>query len=205
MTPVVHILGTPVHAVTMADTLALLRRFMAEPRLHQICTTNPEFVMTAQRDADFRAVLRAADLCIPDGIGLLLAARWLGQPLPERVAGSDLIYRLAELCAAEGWRLFLLGAAEGVAAETAVCLRQRYPRLVIAGAHAGSPAAAENDALVARINASQADVLLVAYGAPRQDLWIARNRAALSGVRVAIGIVGAFDFVTGRAVRAPRW
>ena len=86
-----------------------------------------------------------------------------------------------------------------------MCLRQRYPRLIIAGAHAGSPAAAENDALVARINASRADVLLVAYGAPRQDLWIARNRAALSGVRVAIGIGGAFDFVTGRAVRAPRW
>lgn len=201
----ISILGTPVHPVTMAGTLDTVRRYMVEPRLHQICTTNPEFVMAAQRDLLFRQILWEADLCIPDGVGLLLASRWLGTPLPERVPGSELIYHLAELCAQEGWRLFLLGAAEGVAAETARVFLDKYPALQIAGTFSGSPALAENDALVQMINASGADVLLVAYGAPKQDKWIYRNRAKLPTVRLAMGVGGSFDFVTGRSVRAPRW
>lgn len=203
--PPLTILHTPVHPVTTQDTLALVRHFMTEARLHQIATTNPEFVMAAQQDAEFRQVLQQADLCIADGVGLLWAARWLGQPLPERVAGSELVYHLAALCASEGWRLFLLGAAEGVAAETAVIFQHKYPDLQIAGTYAGSPDPAQNEAIVQLINTSRADMLLVAYGAPRQDKWIARNRHVLPTVRVAIGVGGSFDFVTGRAVRAPRW
>ena len=199
------ILNTPVDGVTMAETLAHIQQWMAEPRLHQICTTNPEFVMRAQADAAFRDILWRADLCIPDGVGLLYAARWQKRPLPERVPGSELIYHLAELCAREGWRLFLLGAAPGVAAETAVLLRHRYPGLTIAGTYAGSPAPAENEAIVARINDTHADILCVAYGNPAQDKWIDRNRDTLTTVRIAIGVGGAFDFVTGRAIRAPRW
>jgi N-acetylglucosaminyldiphosphoundecaprenol N-acetyl-beta-D-mannosaminyltransferase len=204
------ILSTPVHAVTMADTLVLVRQFMAEPRLHQICTTNPEFVMAAQKDDDFRRVLHAADLCLPDGIGLVVASRWLGRqlgqlPLPERVPGSELVYHLAELCAQEGWRLFLLGAAPGVAEEAAAIFRAKYPDLIIAGTYAGSPAPAENEAIVQCINDSRAEMLFVAYGAPRQDKWIARNRGALPTVRVAIGVGGSLDFVTGKSIRAPRW
>jgi len=199
------ILNTPVHAVTMAKTLALARRFMAEPRLHQICTTNPEFVMAAQTDADFRRVLHEADLCLADGIGLVWASRWLGAPLPERVPGSELVYHLAELCAQKGWRLFLLGAAPGVAEQAAAIFQARYPGLIIVGTYAGSPDPAENEAIVQRINESRADVLFVAYGAPRQDKWIARNREALTAVRLAIGVGGSLDFVTGKAVRAPCW
>ncbi|MCO5184149.1 MAG: WecB/TagA/CpsF family glycosyltransferase [Anaerolineae bacterium] len=200
----VNILGVPIHAVTTEETLALVDAYMQEPHLHQLATVNPEFVMTAQTDAAFRAVLHSADLCLPDGIGLLYAARWLHTPLPQRVPGSDLIYDLAERCARHGWRLFLLGAAPGVAAAAGTVLQARYPGLVIAGSYAGSPAPAENDAIVARINAVSADMLFVAYGAPNQDKWIARNRAALSTVRVAIGVGGALDFVTGKAIRAPK-
>ena len=201
----ISILGVPVHAVTMAETLQYTWQFMQEPRLHQIATVNPEFVMAAQQDAAFRRVLRAADLCVPDGVGLLLAARRYGRRLPERVAGSELVYQLAALCAHQGWRLFLLGAAPGVAAEAATIFRERYPDLQIAGTYAGSPDAGENDNIVARINESRAEVLYVAYGAPRQDKWIARNRQTLQTVRVALGVGGALDFVTGRTVRAPRW
>jgi N-acetylglucosaminyldiphosphoundecaprenol N-acetyl-beta-D-mannosaminyltransferase len=178
---------------------------LAEPGVHQIATVNPEFVMAARRNADFMAVLRACHLCLPDGVGLLWAGRWLGRPLPERVAGSDLVYDLARLAAGDGWRLFLLGAAPGVAQQAASLLVHRYPGLTIAGTFAGSPDRQENDAIVERINDSRADVLFVAYGAPRQDLWIARNRAALSSVRLAMGIGGSLDFMTGRAVRAPLW
>lgn len=201
----ISILRTPVHRVTMAETLTAVRQFMATPRLHQICTTNPEFVMAAQRDPLFSQILWEADVCIPDGVGLLLAARWLGQKLPERVPGSELIYHLAELSAREGWRPFLLGAAEGVAAETARILQAKYPALRVAGTYSGTPALEENEAIVHRINESGADMLLVAYGAPKQDKWIYRNRHKLPRVRVAMGVGGSFDFVTGKAIRAPRW
>lgn len=200
------ILNTPVHRVSKTDVLVLVRGWLNDgTRLHQIATTNPEFVMLAQRDPDFRRILQQADLCIPDGVGLLYAARWLGTPLPERVPGSELVHDLAGLAAAEGKRLFLLGAAPGVAEEAAAIFQSRHPHLQIAGTYAGSPAPAENDVIVARINASQADLLFVAYGAPNQDKWIARNRDKLPSVRVAIGVGGSLDFVTGRAIRAPRW
>lgn len=121
------------------------------------------------------------------------------------VPGSELVYLLAERAAKRDWPLFLLGAAPGVAEVAAAVLGERYPGLHVVGTYAGSPDAAENDALVARVNASGAALLYVAYGAPRQDKWIARNRHALTSVRVAIGVGGSLDFVTGRAARAPQW
>ena len=201
----IPLLGIPVHAVTMDATLALVDGYMIEPRLHQIATVNPEFVMAAQTDADFRRVLAEADLCLPDGVGLLYAARRYGRRLPERVPGSELVYRLAERAAARGWSLFLLGAAPGVAEEAATILGDQYPGLHVVGTYAGSPDPAENEAIVRRVNDSRAALLFVAYGAPKQDKWIARNRDALTTVQVAIGIGGSLDFISGRAVRAPRW
>ena len=201
--PAVTVLGVPVHNVSMEETLAYARRFMMEPRLHQIATVNPEFVMTAQRNETFRRVLQNADLCPPDGVGLLYAARYLGEPLTERVPGSELVYHLAELASQEGWSLFLLGAAPGVAEEAGAVLQQIYPDLVVAGAFAGAPHPQDDEALVRRINESRADLLYVAYGAPAQDLWIARNGPELTGVRLAIGVGGALDFITGRSARAP--
>jgi N-acetylglucosaminyldiphosphoundecaprenol N-acetyl-beta-D-mannosaminyltransferase len=201
----IPILGVPVHAVTADQALTLVEGYMAAPRLHQIATVNPEFVMAAQTDAAFRHALRTADLCLPDGVGLLYAARRWGRSLPERVPGSEFVYALAERAAACGWPLFLLGAAPGVAEEAARIFEQRYPGLPIAGTYAGSPDPAENDAIVRRINDSGASLLYVAYGAPKQDKWIERNRHTLTTVRVAMGVGGSLDFVTGRAVRAPRW
>ena len=201
----INILGTPVHVVGRQQTLAWVNWAMTQPDLRQIATTNPEFVMTAQQDADFHRVLWQADLCIPDGIGLIWASRWLKRPLPERVPGSELVYLLAEQAAQNGWRLYLLGAAPGVAAEAATIFQTKYPGLIIAGTYAGSPAPEENDEIVARITNSRADLLFVAYGAPRQDKWIARNRHNLPTVRVAIGVGGSLDFVTGKSIRAPRW
>ncbi|MEM7116528.1 MAG: WecB/TagA/CpsF family glycosyltransferase [Chloroflexota bacterium] len=203
--PVITLLDTPVHCLTTVEALTRVTQMMQEPRLHQLATTNPEFVMAAQRDDVFREVLKTADLCLADGIGLIYAANILGTPLPERIPGSEFVYHLAQLCAENSWRLFLLGGQEGVAEATAAVFQSRYPTIQIAGTYAGSPDPAENDAIVERINASRADVLFVAYGAPKQDKWIARNRDRLTTVRVAIGVGGAFDFVSGRLVRAPRW
>ena len=191
--------------VTMEQTVDLSCQFMAEPGCSQIATVNPEFIMAAGQDNRFMAVLQEADLCIPDGIGLVYASRWMGRPLPERVPGSELVYGLAEAAAQHGWRLYLLGAAPGVAEEAAALFEAHYPGLIIAGVYAGSPHPAENEHIVNLINDSQADLLFVAYGAPNQDKWIARNRETLSSVRLALGVGGSLDFVTGRSQRAPLW
>ena len=202
--PSVNILGVRVDAVTMPQTLAWVEAAVAAGAPRQICTANPEFIMAARRDPEFRAVLNQADLVLPDGVGLLWAARRLGGRLPERVAGSDLIYRLADLSARHRWRIYFLGAAEGVAPAAAERLAALYPGLVVAGAFAGSPRPAEAEDLLSRVRAARPDVLLVAYGAPVQDKWIARHRLQL-GVPVSLGVGGSFDFVAGVARRAPAW
>ena len=170
----------------------------------QVCTVNPEFIMTARRYPTFAQVLAAADLCTPDGVGVLWAARRAGVRLNERVTGSDGIYRLCERAAAQGWRVFFLGAAPGVAERAASELSRLYPGLTVAGTFAGSPAASDWPEIRQRLTAAQADLLFVAYGHPRQDIWIHQHREELP-VAVALGIGGAFDFVAGTAPRAPHW
>jgi N-acetylglucosaminyldiphosphoundecaprenol N-acetyl-beta-D-mannosaminyltransferase len=168
-------------------------------------TVNPEFVIEAQHDEEFRQIINAAALALPDGIGLLKAARFLKTtPLPERVAGSDLVIKLAELSHQKGYRIYFLGAQPGVAEQAIQKLKERYPHLHVAGCFAGSPAPAENEAIVQRILPTRPDILLVAYGAPRQDKWIARNLERLQ-IPVCMGVGGSYDFIAGTARRAPRW
>jgi N-acetylglucosaminyldiphosphoundecaprenol N-acetyl-beta-D-mannosaminyltransferase len=201
-----EILGVRVDDVTMAEAVARVEAFVDDPRgqCRQVATVNPEFVIAARHSPTFARVLEASDLNIPDGANLVRAARLLGRPLRERVAGSDLVGQLAARAAECGWRIFMLGARAGVAAEAAKNLRVRYPAVQVAGVWAGSPAPREEESILARVNASGAQLLFVAYGAPAQDLWIARHRARLN-VRVAMGVGGAFDFIAGRVPRAPAW
>lgn len=199
------ILGVKVHALTNTQTVALIEAFIASGQPHQLCTVNPEFVVGAQQDEEFRRIINAAALALPDGIGLLKAARFLRTtPLPERVPGSDLVMRLAELSQQKGYRLYFLGAREGVAEQAVAKLKARYPNLNVAGCYAGSPGLEENEAIVQRILAARPDILLVAYGAPRQDKWIARNLERLQ-IPVCIGVGGSFDFIAGTSKRAPVW
>jgi exopolysaccharide biosynthesis WecB/TagA/CpsF family protein len=200
----IRILGLPVDAITYAEWLDRIDAWVQGEGSQHVCTINPEFVMIAQRDTLFAAILTRAALCVPDGVGLLWAARHLGTPLPERVTGSDGVPQIAARAAARGWRLFLLGAAPGVADRAADVLRARYPGVNICGVYSGSPAADEEDAIVERINASGADILFVAYGAPAQDKWIARNLPRLK-VKMAMGVGGALDFIAGVVPRAPEW
>jgi len=205
-----NILGVEIDRVDFPLTLDLIDAWVmqrraasaAPPVCRQICTVNPEFIVDARRDPAFAAVLAQADLCVPDGAGVLWAARRAGQPLRERVTGSDGIYRIGERAAAHGWRVFLLGAAPGVAERAAAMLASRYSGLTVAGCHAGSPTDDEWPDIRARLNAAAPDILFVAYGHPRQDFWIDRHRAELPAA-VAIGVGGAFDFVAGVAQRAP--
>ncbi len=200
----IEILGVRVDDATYADLLAHVDAFVAEGRPRQIVTLNPEMLVIAHGDPAFRRLLNAAALNVADGVGLMLAARWLGQPLRERVTGSDGIYRLATHCARQGHRLFLLGAAPGVAQTVARRLVAENATLDVAGAYAGSPRAEEEGDIIGRVRAAAPDVLLVAYGVPAEEKWIARNGERL-GVPVMIGVGGAFDFVAGVTRRAPPW
>jgi N-acetylglucosaminyldiphosphoundecaprenol N-acetyl-beta-D-mannosaminyltransferase len=199
-----HILGVRVDNVTASETLELIEQFIVERVPHQICTVNVEFIMAAQDDQVFRETINAASLCPPDSMGVLWAAGRLGHPLRERVGGADLSESIAACAAQRGWRFFLLGAAPGIAEKAGKVWRARYPGLLIAGTLAGSPAPDEQDAIIERIRAAQPDILLVAFGAPGQDLWIARNAPRLQ-VPVAIGVGGTLDYVAGVARRAPVW
>ena len=174
----VEILGVRVDSVTYDDTLDIISCWVESGEPHQIATVNPEFVMASQRDEQFRSTLNNADLCVADGVGLLWAARLLGRPLLERVTGSDLVPRVARQAAARGWRVYLLGAAHGVADTAALILTAQNPGLRIAGSFGGSPSAQDAPAIVAWVRHAHPDILLVAYGAPAQDLWIAEYGAA---------------------------
>ena len=199
----VRILGVRIDNLDQTQAIDRLLQFVASGRPHQVVTVNPEFIIAAQRDAAFRAVLAAADLALPDGAGLLWASRLLGTPLRGRATGVDTIEGLAPLAARHGLSFYLLGAAPGIAEEAAARLQARAPGLRIAGTYAGSPAIEEEDGIVERVRRAAPDLLFVAYGAPQQDLWIARNLQRL-GVPVAMGVGGSFDYISGRTPRAPK-
>jgi len=174
----VSILGVRVNDVTYQQVLAHIESWIESGDTHQIATVNVEFIMEARRNPAFQRVLAQASLCVPDGIGVVWAARRQGRPVRQRVAGIDLVEKIAARAAQRGWRIYFLGAAPGVAERAATVLSQRYPDLKVAGCYAGSPRAEEQDEIAGWVRAARPDVLLVAFGAPKQDLWIARNRPA---------------------------
>lgn len=201
-------LGVVVDCVDMREAvaeivrLAELGRAGEQPETRLVATVNPEFVMRARRDVVFRRVLAGAALRVPDGTGVVWALRRAGHRDAVRVAGVDLVPRLAEACARHRLSLYLLGAQPGVAAAAAARLQARVPGLRIVGAEPGSPLPEDDLDQARAIRDAAPDLLLVAYGAPKQELWIARNRHRLGGP-VAIGVGGTFDFLAGRARRAP--
>lgn len=198
----ITILGVPVHNLTYEEALARIATMIEAGRPHQIVTVNPEFLVMASRDPHFRRVLLAADLALADGVGLQLAAALQGRRFVSRVAGSELLYRLAPVAAERGWRLFFLGAAPGVAVRAAKHLRAAYPTLEIE-TNAADPTPEGTAAALAHVQAVRPDILMVAYGAPTQDLWIARHGRA-AGVPVMMGIGGSLDYVAGVVPRAPK-
>ncbi len=200
----IEILGVRVDDAVYDDVLAKVDFWVSSGQPHQIVTLNPEMLVAAHRDPSFRQTLNRADLNVADGVGLLLAARLLGRPLRGRVTGSDGIHLLAAHCARRGYRPYLLGAAPGVAEIVAQRLSAANPDLEVAGTFSGSPRVQDEEEVLARIRESAPDLLLVAFGVPAEEWWIARNRQRL-GVPVMIGVGGAFDFVAGLSKRAPAW
>ena len=199
-----RILSVRVDRVDYDRALDAIGAMMRSEGCKQVVTLNPEYVMRAEQDGRLLRIINAAELSVPDGMGIVWASRILRDPLPDRVTGTGLLPRICGHCAETGHGIFLLGGEPGVADAAADELRSRFPDLRIAGTSSADPDPAADDMLVAEINNSGADVLAVAYGCPKQDLWIDRNRNKLASVKVAIGVGGAFDFISGLTPRAPK-
>ncbi len=201
----VDLFGVRIDDVTYPEALRLLRSAIDRRTPTIVTTPNPEIVMLARRDAALKAAVNRAALNIPDGIGLVLAARLAGENLREHVQGTDLVLLLARDSASRGERWFLLGGHGNVAQRAGSELARQFTGLKIAGAAPGSPHQAQDHATRDLIRqAGQVDVLLVAYGAPRQETWLDRNLAALE-IPVGIGVGGVFNYLSGDTPRAPDW
>ena len=198
------ILGVKIDSVTYQEALEKAKKLLDSEGKHYIVTPNPEIVVQAQKDPEFKKILNSADLSLPDGVGLVALSGLGGDKLPERVTGVDFLDGLAALAENFGFSLYLLGGEQNVAKKAAEELQRRYPKLNIVGASSGNPDSKfDNETRKLLIN-KKIDILAVAYGSPKQEKWIARNLRLLN-VKVAIGVGGAFDFISGNKRRAPVW
>ena len=204
------VLGTPVDAVTMDEALSRVDEFIAIGRAtgkgHQIATINADFVVKSLRDTQLRHILRCADMATADGIALVWGARLLGVPIKGRVTGVDMVSAMAQRAAATGHSIYFLGAAPGVAQKAAEILQQRYPGLVVAGIDSPSRRAVKDGdpSIIDACKEADPDILLVAFGNPKQEKWIYTHARELS-IPVMMGVGGTFDFVAGVTKRAPAW
>jgi len=200
----IEMLGVPVDCLDWPTTLGIVETELgASGPPRAVVAVNPEKVIRAQRDPRLLAALRSSALLVPDGIGVVLASRLLGLGRMERVPGSELMPRICEIAARRGVGIYLFGAAPEVNEKAAAVLRERYPRLQVAGRHHGYVAEVDMERIVADINASCAAILFLALGSPRQELWMGRYLARLN-VRLCQGVGGTFDVIAGTVKRAPR-
>ncbi len=205
--PSVAVLGIPVDNVDLAGALARIDTFVESGHFHQVATANADFLVNARRNRRLQEILSECDLVLADGMPLVWASRVMGSPLPERVAGVDLVLALAQRSAQRGYRVFLLGASPESSAAVAAHLTAEFPELNICGRLSPpvTPLEQMDDrAILDAIEKARPDILLVAFGNPKQELWIHRNRKRLK-TAVAIGVGGTFDLLGGSLPRAPRW
>mgnify|MGYP001573061451 FL=1 len=200
----IEILGVEIDNLTIGQAVLKIDQMVKSSSCHQIATVNPEFLVEASRDKKFKRILNQASLAIPDGIGLLWAAKRQKENFLERIAGADLVMQILKK---QRYSFYFLGGAPGVAKRAANKLLEKYPRLKILGATDGGLITDSNLAhqkqLIYEINKTKPDILLVALGAPKQDKFIARWQKDLK-CRVAIGVGGTFDYIAGTIPRAPR-
>ena len=200
----VRLLGVPVDNVTLDEAVEIVCEQIERGEPTQVCFVNADCVNIAFRNRAYASALRQASLVFADGVGMKIAGDALGRPLRDNVNGTDLFPLLAEALAARRRGVYLLGGRPGVPEGVAEWLATHHPELRLCGAWHGYFSAAEEATVVREIATSGADLLLVAFGEPRQTLWIAEHLAELN-VPVAMGVGGLFDFFSGRQLRAAEW
>lgn len=205
MTEPIKILGVPIHPLTMEQTVAELDSRLEQGQQTFVVTANAEIIMMCQQDAGYKKIIaQEADLVLPDGAGAVWAGRYLGQQVPERVAGFDLYNRLLALSAQKGYKAYFFGGAPGVAEAAKAKAASLYPGVQVAGCRNGYFTDAEVPAIIEDINKSGADMLFVALGAPKQEKWLLEHRQELQP-KILMGIGGSFDVLAGKMERAPKW
>jgi N-acetylglucosaminyldiphosphoundecaprenol N-acetyl-beta-D-mannosaminyltransferase len=200
----VELLGHRIDRLGLEETAVRCRDALVRgERTHHV-SLNAAKIVRARDDERLAGILRSAQLVNADGQSIVWASRLLGDPLPERVAGIDLMSSLLDVAEAEGFRVYFLGARPDVLDRALVNLRMQHPQLVVAGAHHGYFDASDNEEICNHINSAGADMLFVAMSSPRKEYWVAEH-AHLLEVALIMGVGGALDVVAGVVVRAPRW
>jgi N-acetylglucosaminyldiphosphoundecaprenol N-acetyl-beta-D-mannosaminyltransferase len=197
----------PIDVVSLEGALDAVEALVRGRLGGVVFTPNVDHVVKAERHAEFAEAYQAVDLSLADGMPLVWMSRVLGSPLPERVAGSDLVLPLARRAAARGWSVYLLGGDPGHAEAAAEVLSRAgvriagcsAPRVELAG-----EAAARGRAIAEEVRAARPDLVYVALGAPKQEVWIHRHRDLLRPA-VVLGVGASISFVAGAIPRAPRW
>lgn len=201
----VKILGVPVHPLTMNESVAVLEEKLQKKEQAFVVTANAEIIMMCQQDKEYNNIVsEQADLVLPDGAGAVWAGRYLGNEVPERVAGFDLYNQLLKLSADKGYKVYFFGGAPGVAEAAKNKAEELYPGVQIVGCRNGYFTEAEEEAIIKEINDAAPDMLFVALGAPKQEKWLVKYRNQLKS-RVLMGIGGSFDVLAGKMERAPKW
>lgn len=204
----VSVLGVPIDPLTVDDLHGHLLRFVRTGARATVLHANVHAINLASRYPRFTRLFEQADLVVCDGYGVMLGARLLRQHIPERITYAEWMWRLAAFCEQEHLSLYLLGGRPGVADAAALRLAARYPGLRIAGAHHGyfdkDRGATGSAAVIAAINAGAPDILIVGFGMPIQEQWVADHRDRIAAPAVLTG-GAAFDYVSGRLQRPPRW
>ncbi len=208
MRHIVGILGTPIDNIGMQATLTRLEQFIGEKRFHQVATANTDFLINALADPELRHVLRGCDLVVPDGMPVVWAAKLMRTPLQERVTGADIVPQLARLAGEKGYRIYMLGARPEIAQRARARMEADHPGIQIVGCV--SPPVApllemDSETILDDIARARPDILLVAFGNPKQEKWIHLHRERLAEVPLCIGVGGTFDFMAGQTTRAPLW
>ena len=202
------ILGVKIPKASVAYAEAEILKFLSRRGGAKIFTPNPQMLAAADHDAQFKRILNSAELLLPDGVGVLLAAKLTGDPLPIRITGIDTAYRVLELSAQRGLRVAFIGGEKGVAARAAERLKKEIPTLNVAFTHHGyfkkfpndNP---QNQALTDKLKSVGPDVIFVCFGTPAQEKWICENADSLPSVRIFMGLGGALDVWSGKTRRAP--
>jgi N-acetylglucosaminyldiphosphoundecaprenol N-acetyl-beta-D-mannosaminyltransferase len=203
----IAVMGLPLANVTAQETVDRIEDLIQSGGSHQVATANLDFWLNSTNDVHLHRIIAGCSLVIPDGMPLVWISKLLGSPLKERVSGVDLVPCLAELSAKKGYSIYLLGGREGVAERAKKVMEERYPGVNIVGYHA--PVLADLERMdhgdtLERIRAAKPDILLVAFGNPKQEKWIRMHSKRL-GVPVSIGIGGSMDMLVGDVNRAPVW
>ncbi len=202
MRDTVDVLGVKIDKLSLSETFEKAKGLLKTEGVSMIFTPNPEIVMRAAEESEFKNILNSADICTPDGIGVVYASKILKNPVKERVPGFELSKMLMESVSKTGEGVFLFGSKPGVAEKAKENIEKMYSGINIVGTRDGYFKEEDEDGIIDMINESGAKLLYVCLGAPKQEKWIYKNRDRLN-VRLALGVGGTLDVLSGEAKRAP--